>query len=63
MVKNKTEMVNVRFTEGERQEIEEVADALEIRSSELIREAVRAKVKRVRRTHPKFQPDVEVANA
>lgn len=63
MVKNKTEMVNVRFNEGERQEIEEVADALEIRPSELIRDAVRAKVKRVRKSHPKFQTEAEVANA
>lgn len=63
MVKNKTETIGVRFTEVERQEIEETADALEVRPSDLIRDAVQAKVKRIRRTHPKFKQDAEVATA
>ena len=59
MVKNKTETVGVRFTEDERQEIEEVAEALEVRTSDFVRDTVRAKVKRIRKTHPKFQTETE----
>jgi uncharacterized protein (DUF1778 family) len=59
MIKNLTETIAARFTEDERQEIEEVAEALEVRTSDFVRDTVRAKVKRIRKTHPKFQTEVE----
>lgn len=63
MRKNLTETMAARFTEDERQQIEEVAEVLDLRPTDFIRDTVRKQIKRVRKTHPKFKEPSEAAIA
>lgn len=59
---NKTDTVGVRFAEGEREELDKIAEVLDIPTSQIVREAVREKVAKLRK-HPKVKAAeaVEVA--
>lgn len=53
-MKNKTDRVSARVTEDERQELESISDILDIPEAQIVREAVREKVAKLRK-HPKVK--------
>lgn len=59
MGQNKTETVGVRFAEGERDELDKIADILDVPVAQIVREAVREKVAKLQK-HPKVRQQAEV---
>lgn len=61
MTKNQSLRANISTTE--KQELDAVATVLDIPTSQIIREAVREKVAKLRKTHPKLKESAEVETA
>ena len=58
IMKNKT--IQVRVSEEEKQELLKISEALDVSSSQIIRESVREKIASLKNTHPRLsekQPD------
>lgn len=51
----KTTQIAARINEAEREELATVATVLDIPEAQIIREAVREKVAKLKRTHPKLK--------
>lgn len=60
MGQNKTDTVGVRFAEGEKEELENIAEILDVPLAQIVREAVREKVEKLQK-HPKIRKQAEVA--
>lgn len=56
----KTTSVNVRLREGERQELDDIAEVLDVPTSQIVREAVREQVAKLKKRHPKLKNREEV---
>jgi hypothetical protein len=58
MAQNKTETIGVRFAEGEREELEGIAEILDVPMAQIVREAVREKIAKLQK-HPKIRQQAE----
>lgn len=54
----KVKTVGVRFAEGESEELEQIAEVLDVPVAQIVREAVREKVAKLQR-HPKIKAAAE----
>lgn len=60
----KNQSLRANVNEAEKKELEQIAEALDVPESQIIREAVREKVQKLQKTHPKLKksaPIVETA--
>ena len=55
----KTQSLRANISKEEKQELEQVAVALDVPESQIIREGVRKEMKRLKRTHPKLKQAAE----